>query len=338
MSVHNSQEYLREAVESVLGQTYRGFEFIIIDDASSDDSPAILRSYNDPRIRIIRNSRNLGLTNSLNIGLREARGEWTARLDADDVMLPMRLQTQLEYVERRRCSVCFSRAVLQEEAGGGETLWRESPWPATVWTSLFCNGYGLHPTVMFRRSRVVEVGGYDEAFPKAQDYDLFDRLCGAGEIFGYVTEPLLIYRRHGDRISIRDLDHQEECARRVSFRAIRRYGPDLTDEDAMALRWLFLSREHIPRSIPPNLLELAGRLVRSFLQGPGHRESARWLYQGLILATAHRYREFGTPRLRAGSRRLLWQVSIRTGNWTLPLRWLRQLLRQRARPARADRA
>jgi glycosyltransferase involved in cell wall biosynthesis len=334
MSVYNGGAHVRDAIGSVLSQTCGDFEFLIIDDASSDNSLSIIQSFADPRIKIIENRNNLGLTASLNVGLRQASGEWIARLDADDMMLPARLQTQLQYVERRRCSVCFSQAVARDETNGTETVWRTPPWPLAVWTSLFSNLYGIHPTVMFRKSRIMEMGGYDEAFPQAQDYDLFDRLCAADEVFGYVEEPLIVYRRHGNRISVKGLDHQEQCARRVSFRAMRRYLPELTEEEALALRWLFLSRENRPVSISPNLMDLASQLVRSFLHEPGHRGSARWVYQSFVLSAACRYRELESPRLRAAARRLVWEASLRTHNWTLPLRWFRQLLRQWARPAR----
>jgi len=98
MPVYNGERYLNEAVDSILGQTFTDFEFLIIDDASTDKTPEILRSYDDPRIRVVTNEENLGLSKSLNKGLALARGEFIARMDADDVSYPYRLQVQHEFM------------------------------------------------------------------------------------------------------------------------------------------------------------------------------------------------------------------------------------------------
>ena len=99
MSVYNAEQFLREAIDSILNQTYDNFEFIIIDDASTDSSNAILRSYNDHRIRVHLNKENSGLTKSLNIGLALAKGTYIARQDADDVSYPERFQRQLDFFQ-----------------------------------------------------------------------------------------------------------------------------------------------------------------------------------------------------------------------------------------------
>jgi glycosyltransferase involved in cell wall biosynthesis len=270
----------------------------------------------------------------LNAGLRQATGEWIARVDADDVMLATRLQTQLQYVRQYSCSVCFSQAIIRDEMNGTESIWQQRSWPIAVWSSLFCNGYGLHPAVMFKKSRIVDAGGYDETFPKAQDYDLFDRLCAAGDVFGYLEEPLLVHRRHGQQISIKGLDEQEQCARRVSLRAMRRYLPDLTEGEALALRWLFLSRENRPASVPANLIDLASRLVQRFLQVHAYRGFGRLVYQSCILSLASRHHELGSLGLKAAAWRLTFVASIRTHNWLLPLRWVRHIYGRKARHVR----
>ena len=99
MSVFNNEQYIRQAVDSIINQTFTNFEFLIIDDASSDNMPKILRDYNDPRIRIITNEENLGLTKSLNKGIAASLGEYIARQDADDVSLPKRLESQIAFLE-----------------------------------------------------------------------------------------------------------------------------------------------------------------------------------------------------------------------------------------------
>ena len=100
MSNYNTPEdYLRQSIDSILGQTYSNFEFIIVDDASTDGSLAVIESYKDPRIRIIKNSENLGLTKSLNIALDECRGEYIARMDSDDISLPERFEKQVTFLQ-----------------------------------------------------------------------------------------------------------------------------------------------------------------------------------------------------------------------------------------------
>ena len=102
MSVYNGERYLREAVESILNQTFIDFEFVIIDDGSTDDTLGILERYTDPRIRLVKNGRNIGLTESLNRGIRLARGKYVARQDADDISLPERLSSQLLFLDKHR--------------------------------------------------------------------------------------------------------------------------------------------------------------------------------------------------------------------------------------------
>ncbi|MBU1854072.1 MAG: glycosyltransferase family 2 protein, partial [Candidatus Omnitrophica bacterium] len=101
LTVYNGETYLKECMDSVLSQTYRDFEFLIIDDGSTDTTRAIIKSYKDNRIRLIENGRNLSQVTSLNIGLEHARGEYVARIDADDAMLPNRLERQLFFLNSR---------------------------------------------------------------------------------------------------------------------------------------------------------------------------------------------------------------------------------------------
>ena len=120
MCVHNGERYLYEALESVLNQTFEDFEFIIVDDASADNTPAILKEYaaQDGRIRLMRNAHNLGLTRSLNKALRLAKGEYIARQDADDISLPQRLEKQVEFLNSNsRTAVVGSWTEVIDEYG-----------------------------------------------------------------------------------------------------------------------------------------------------------------------------------------------------------------------------
>ena len=99
MSNYNTDElYLRASIESILNQTYKNFEFIIVDDCSSDNSVSVIESYDDKRIKLIKNPKNMGLTKSLNIAIKAAKGEFIARMDADDISLPQRFEKQVEFL------------------------------------------------------------------------------------------------------------------------------------------------------------------------------------------------------------------------------------------------
>ena len=118
MSVYNGERYLNEAIDSILAQTFTDFEFLIIDDASTDSTPKILHSYDDPRIRIVTNEENLGLTKSLNKGLALAQGEYIARMDADDISLPERLMMQLNFlIDNKTVPLVGSGAIMIDEDG-----------------------------------------------------------------------------------------------------------------------------------------------------------------------------------------------------------------------------
>ena len=100
MPVYNGEKYLKESIESILKQTFRDFEFLIINDTSTDESEKIIRSFKDSRIKLIKNEKNIGLTKSLNKGLDLAKGEYMARMDADDISLPKRLEIQVAFMDK----------------------------------------------------------------------------------------------------------------------------------------------------------------------------------------------------------------------------------------------
>jgi hypothetical protein len=201
MGAHNAEEYLGEAIESVLAQTFRDFELIVVDDGSTDRTAGILDGFRDSRIVRVRNEENVGLTRSLNRGLRLAQGRCIARLDADDVSLPQRLERQVALLEARPdvglvgCPVIYIAPDGREL--GVQRIYASDTHQALLDTE-FC---WEHSAVMFRAECVTVVGPYREAFRYAQDYDLWLRIA---ERFGMFTlsEPLVKLRLHTDAISI----------------------------------------------------------------------------------------------------------------------------------------
>ena len=186
MAVYNSERYLRQAVDSILRQTFTDFEFLIINDGSTDQSRNIILSYGDPRIQLIDNPENIGLTKSLNRGLALARGELVARLDADDISHPERLEHQVEYLDRHPDSVLLgTQARVINELGkvcDAKGEFRPQSRFAIHWKFLFGNPF-VHSSVMFRRTVIWnELGGYDDRFFYNQDFELWSRVSERWEV------------------------------------------------------------------------------------------------------------------------------------------------------------
>ena len=207
MAVYNGGRFLREAVGSVLAQTYRDFEFIIVDDGSTDSTPEILASYADSRMVVIRNRENIGLTRSLNVCLARATGEYVARMDADDICHPHRLERQVSYLTRHMQVGLVGSWVERIDDQGRSGGVRRLPTGATNlrWRLLFGNPVA-HPAVMFRRRLVGELGGYNEELRYAQDHEMWVRFSFMA-LPANIPRPLLKLRRHSASISA---SHKEQ--------------------------------------------------------------------------------------------------------------------------------
>lgn len=196
LAVYNGGLLLDEAIHSILAQTFTDFELLVIDDGSTDDSSQRAASFNDPRIRILRNETNIGLTRSLNRGLAEARGEYVARQDADDISLPNRLAAQVEFLRSNPSVVLVGTSAVRINPKGTRIGTNDMPTTheAIRWASLVDNPF-LHTSVMFRRAVVQEAGGYDEEFVVCQDYALWNRLAAKNRVAN-LPERLVLMREH----------------------------------------------------------------------------------------------------------------------------------------------
>ncbi|NET30793.1 MAG: glycosyltransferase [Cyanothece sp. SIO1E1] len=187
MSVYNGSRYLAESIDSILRQTFSDFEFIIIDDCSTDDSWTILSAYAevDSRIVLYRNDQNLGLTKSLNKGLRAAKGIYIARQDHDDVSLPHRLSEQVEFLEHNPQAVFVSSNIEIIDANGQPLgIIDRACTPTLVkWYLLFYNHIAGHSQVMFRKNPALNLGGYNENYQYVQDYEFWCRLSAVGQFY-----------------------------------------------------------------------------------------------------------------------------------------------------------
>ncbi|MGB7161396.1 MAG: glycosyltransferase [Tepidisphaeraceae bacterium] len=212
MSVYNGERYAPEAVESILAQTFGAFEFILIDDGSTDGSKALLQNYvdRDPRVRLISRP-NKGLTKTLNEGLGLARGEFVARMDADDVSLPTRFEKQVAFLRANPDCVCVGARVLRVDPYGSPLS--ESDHKLTheeIDRQLIEEGLGwaiTHPVAMMRRDAVATVGGYREQFKTSQDLDLWLRLAEVGRLAN-LPEILLKYRYHSESVGFTKFEEQ----------------------------------------------------------------------------------------------------------------------------------
>lgn len=213
LAVKDGEPWIRRAVESVLGQTYRDLELLVVDDASTDSTVATVESFGDPRVRVLRNERNLGQAPSLNLGLTDARGRYVARLDHDDWCLPTRIERQVELLEREpRVGLVGSwlRLVDDEDRTVGEMRAELADHAEYLYETLTMNVLVSHPAAMYRREDALAVGAYEARFAPAEDKDLWRKLALAGHDARIVQEQLVVYRLHGAQLSQTQAAYQRQ--------------------------------------------------------------------------------------------------------------------------------
>lgn len=219
MPVYNGARFLRPAIDSILGQTYRDFEFVIVDDGSSDETPHILASYSDPRIRIVRHETNRGITAALNHGLELAAGALVARQDADDLSAAQRLAKQVDYLRRRRDVAIVGSLghVIDERGHSLGTLDRCQEDLTLRWYQLWDNPFA-HSSVMFRRDVVWdELHGYEREFGGyMEDHALWSRVLQRGR-GANLPDRLFSYRVHQASAIERITRSEHADARRAAF-------------------------------------------------------------------------------------------------------------------------
>jgi len=219
MPVWNGARYLREAIESILNQSVADFEFLILDDGSTDQTPDILREFGkrDPRIRII-NLAHEGIVKALNRGVAEAKGEWIARMDCDDVASRERLAKQMRALLERPQAVLCHTAIQQIGDPRYMTKLQRFPRTQAMIAARLCYQCPIvHPTVVFSKEGFLKAGGYKAEERHAEDYSLWGRMLPMGEFIG-LNEPLLDFRVHGDSISKKKADIQHELTIGIALR------------------------------------------------------------------------------------------------------------------------
>lgn len=251
MPAYNAENYIALAIESILNQTFKGFELVIVDDGSTDKTWPIIQKFakEDKRIVPARNKKNLKISKTLNRGIGLAKGKYIARMDADDWSYSDRLEKQSKFMEEHpeivisggTMEVCNEEMRKMNERRYHLTdkeirkkLFRYSP---------FC-----HPTTIFRTAVVKKVGGYNERFPVAQDYDLYFRLGLHGN-FGNLPNVLLKLRTRSSSVSQSKAPRQEKLTLYIRFKANKEYGYKMNFVDKLYFIGQYLSMFIIPSKI-----------------------------------------------------------------------------------------
>lgn len=218
MSVYNGEKYLREAIESIINQTFTDFEFIIVNDGSTDNSLEIIKSYDDERIKIMNNEKNIGLTKSLNKALKQARGEYIARQDADDISLSNRFEEQIKYLKNHlEVALIGTNAYLIDE--NGKVVGKRIASAKPSIKDLYKENQFNHGSVMFKKAVIDRLGGYNELLKYSQDYELWLRIAKSDEMRN-LTQVLYKLRFHDE--NIRHVNMEESTLYHLLAQKLRR--------------------------------------------------------------------------------------------------------------------
>lgn len=232
MPVYNGAAYLREAVESVLSQSFRDFELLIVDDCSQDDSVQIIKSYGDSRVRLVRSDHRLRLAGALNLGLEKAKGSFIARMDADDKARPQRIAKQIRFFSQNPSIAICGSAVCRFGSGRREYIGYPSTPDLVKAFALFHCPFS-HPTVMFRREWFDHASlRFDVDYYPTEDYELWDRVLEQYE-GANITDVLLDYRIHPQALTQADWSIMDAQAGRVNARQLQRLGLRPKQDEAL---------------------------------------------------------------------------------------------------------
>jgi len=283
MTVFNGEPYLNEAIDSILGQSFDDFEFIIVDNASTDRSREIINSYKDPRIVFIANDRNLGQSKALNIGIRSARGEFIARMDADDISFPRRLEKQYAYLQKNDPVAVVGSWYLEIDEKG--KMIREFRLPTDPWEiKAYLMGSSAlsyhcipHPIVLMRKKALFDVSLFNEKYI-AQDFDLWLRLSRK-YLLANLDEVLFKYRINSLSQSARlKCAFRDDC-KDIIEENIKYFWPEIKEEELAALARMlqFLPQESAGagNNIYPVFERFLDKVFSNYKEYPQARKAVR---------------------------------------------------------------
>lgn len=230
MPVYNAGKFLREAIDSILNQTFRDFEFLIINDGSTDNSREIIQSYRDERIRLVDNETNIRLIATLNKGIELARGEYIARMDADDVCLPQRLEKQVAFMDAHpEVGLCGSFL---------RTLGLEKNYDIAFETEhdrikfrLFFDTHFPHPAAMLRKSVMMQHNlRFEKEYIHAEDFEMWNRMAEVCKL-AIIPEVLVLKRSHREQISAVHIATQDKISRMIRTGLIKKLGVNPSEKE-----------------------------------------------------------------------------------------------------------
>lgn len=253
MSVYNGAEFLHSAIESILGQTFRDFEFIIIDDGSTDESSQIIKSYEDERINLITQS-NHGLVYSLNKGIGLANGEYIARMDADDISVPTRFEKQIAVAKKIKADLIGCSFVYLDQYNRPLIAQAVDPHDRNLKRALYAGNPFAHGSTLIKREAITSVGGYSDDVGPAEDYDLWLRLA-PNHTFAAPKEILYKWRMNPGGISYTSSASQVACANnlRLSYARSHPMAALAIKESAVHYRRLKRSHDTIDKTLASQL-------------------------------------------------------------------------------------
>lgn len=221
MSVFNQERFLKKSIKSILNQSFKNFEFLILDDCSTDKSLRIIKSFKDRRIKVFQRQKRQRLAKGLNLLIKQAKGKYICRMDGDDISLVNRLKDQVEFLDKHP-QVALVGAWVKIINDKGEII-GEFKHPAKyqkIREIILSRNCFIHPSVVFRKSVFEKIGGYDESLFYSQDYDLFLRLVIKYRCVN-LPQFLLKFRWHPD---FKKQKEQHQIALKIRLKAIKEYG------------------------------------------------------------------------------------------------------------------
>lgn len=241
MAVYNGEKYLKEAIESILNQTFTDFEFLIINDGSTDSSEKIINSYKDQRIRLINNNKNLGLATSLNIGIDLSKGKYIARMDADDISLPKRLEIQVRFMDKHtKIGIAGSWVKIFGEKIKNLIKTYPSNTENIKAVLLFKNAIS-HPTVIIRKVMFDKYNlKYNENLNSSQDYELWTKAIKYFPIVN-IKQVLLLYRIHNDGITQKKKSEQQKNSIKIKTNQLLNLNIILNEEEISIYKTNYIS-------------------------------------------------------------------------------------------------
>lgn len=238
MPVYNAEKYLAEAIDSIISQTFKDWELLIINDGSTDSSKSIIETYTDARIHYIENDTNLGLIETLNKGIQLCKGEYIARMDSDDVALPERLALQVQFMDNNHDYVlCGTNAIVIDSAGQATGKVVNPSNNTFLQISLLFTNPFIHPSIIMRKKALAN-NLFDKKWIYVEDFELWTRLANRGKVAN-LEQTLLKYRWHNSNVSNIYSEIQEDFKNRIIKQQLEKLDIKASDQDIALHRLTF---------------------------------------------------------------------------------------------------